>query len=67
MDKKVLTPEEVARQLGISRNLVYDELRAGKIPHVKVGDRYLIPCSAFEKWLLECNHNKLQGINEKAG
>jgi excisionase family DNA binding protein len=49
--KRVLTPEEVAQELNVSRNLVYRQLRRGEIPHVKVGDLYLISRVAFDKWL----------------
>jgi excisionase family DNA binding protein len=46
--KKVLTPEEVARELNVSRNLVYRQLKNGVIPHLKLGDKYLIARSTIE-------------------
>ena len=52
--KKVLTVEEVAKALCISKNLAYRQVKSGIIPSVKVGDRYLIPVTAFEKWLADC-------------
>lgn len=51
--EKVLSVESVAKKLGLNRNTIYREVRAGRIPSVRVGDRYLIPKAAFEKWL-EC-------------
>lgn len=48
---KVLTPEDVARELSVSRNLIYRQLRAGVIPHLKLGDKYLISRSSLEKLL----------------
>jgi excisionase family DNA binding protein len=56
--KKVLSPLEVSTELGCSRKTVYSMLKKNQIPHVKVGDMYMIPVSAFEKWLLECNQVK---------
>ena len=53
-EKKVLTVDEVAKALGICRALAYRQVRAGIIPSVKVGDRYLIPRIAFERMLSEC-------------
>ncbi len=50
-EKAVLTPYEVADKLGLSLRCVYKQLKAGVIPCVKVGDKYLIPKSAFERWL----------------
>ena len=49
--KRVMTPEEVAKELGVSRDLVYRQVRSGAIPSKKVGDLYLIPVAAFEEWL----------------
>jgi excisionase family DNA binding protein len=50
-EKKVLTVEELAKELGISRNLAYRQVRAGKIYSIKCGDRYLIPVKSLEKLL----------------
>jgi excisionase family DNA binding protein len=46
-----MTPKNVSEELGIGLNLVYRQLRAGKIPHVKCGDKYLISRTALERWL----------------
>ncbi len=50
-DRDVLTPQEVARRLGIGKNAAYQMLAAGVIPHIRFGWKYLIPRSAFEEWL----------------
>ena len=50
-EKKVLTVEELAKELRISRNLAYRQVREGKIYSIKCGDRYLIPKKAFEQIL----------------
>jgi len=55
---KVLTVVECAQELRISVRLVYKQIKAGTIPAVKVGDRYLIPIKAFEAWL-SCNQPKV--------
>ena len=44
---RLLSIEEAGQVLGISRTLVYDELRAGRLASVKVGRRRLIPSSAL--------------------
>ena len=54
-ERKVLTVNEVADKLGICSQLVRRQIKKGVIPCVKVGDRYLIPIVAFERWLAECN------------
>lgn len=50
-DKKILTVRELARELRISVNLAYRQVRDGKIYSIKCGDRYLIPKKALEKLL----------------
>lgn len=49
--KKVLTPQEIAEELHVLLRLVYRQLHNGTIPHVKLGDKYLIQREAFERWL----------------
>lgn len=50
-EKRVLTPDEVALELNVSRNLVYRQLRLGVIPHLKLGDKYLVSRATLEKLL----------------
>ena len=48
---QVMSIDEVAKELGISRALTYDAARKGEIPVLRVGRRLLVPRSAFEKFL----------------
>ena len=66
-ERKVLTVDEVAEKLGICSQLVRRQIKKGVIPCVKVGDRYLIPVVAFERWLAECSHATLEEADGKAG
>lgn len=50
-EKKVLTVEELAKELRISKNLAYRLVREGKIYSIKCGDRYLIPTRPLEELL----------------
>ena len=47
----VLTAGEVAQVLRIGRNTVYEYLRTGRIPSVKIGRRLLIPKAALLRLL----------------
>jgi excisionase family DNA binding protein len=49
----VLTAVEAAGVLRLGRNTIYECLRAGTIPSVKVGRRLLIPKAALIKLLEE--------------
>lgn len=50
-EKKVLTVEELARELRISKNLAYRQVGEGKIYSIKCGDRYLIPVRSLDELL----------------
>lgn len=47
----VLTAEETARALGISRPLVYALLRSGRIRSLRVGRIFRVPRCALEEYL----------------
>ncbi|MFC2020941.1 helix-turn-helix domain-containing protein [Chloroflexota bacterium] len=66
-ERKVLTVNEVADKLGICSQLVRRQIKKGVIPCVKVGDRYLIPIVAFERWLAECSEVTSGEVDGKAG
>ena len=51
VEKRVYTPYEVCEILGLGRVKVYEFLKSGQIPSVRLGNKYLIPAEAFEKWL----------------
>jgi len=43
--------DALAKELGISRQAAYTGLRDKKIPHIRIGKRFVIPRSAIEEWL----------------
>jgi excisionase family DNA binding protein len=49
----VFSVEEARKQLGLSRGLVYEAIRRGEIPSIRIGRRILIPCAALERLLRE--------------
>lgn len=51
--RQTLTVEEVGRVLGIGRQLAYDQVRAGLIPALRLGQRWVVPRAALEAWLAE--------------
>jgi len=42
---------EAAEQLGLSRDLLYDLMNAGKLRYVKAGNRRIIPADAIKYFL----------------
>ena len=49
----VFTAEEVRELLGLSRGLVYEAIKRGDIPSVRIGRRILVPRAALQRLLLE--------------
>jgi len=49
----VLTVEEAAQLLGLSRGSIYEAIRRGDIPSLRVGRRILVPRVALERLLAE--------------
>jgi len=50
-DNPLLTVTEVAERMRLSPNKVYELLRAGQIPHIRPGRKFLIPTQALERWI----------------
>ena len=50
-DRQVFSPEEVARMLGVHANTVYSMLKAGELPALKAGRKWLISRRRFAAWL----------------
>jgi excisionase family DNA binding protein len=50
-ERLVYTVAEARQTLGISRGLMYEAIRKGTIPSVRIGRRILIPKTALERVL----------------
>jgi excisionase family DNA binding protein len=50
--KPILTVEETARLLGISRGLAFQAVRRGDIPSIRIGRRILIPVARLQALLV---------------
>ena len=49
--KKVFTVQEVAKFLHVAHATIYAELKRGKLPHSRVGRKYLITRQNLEEYL----------------
>ena len=55
---------DAARALGIGRTRAYEEIRAGRLPIVKVGKRTLVRRVDAERWLNERARETAEGVVE---
>jgi excisionase family DNA binding protein len=51
--KELLTPADIAPQLGVTTGRIYQLIRAGIIPTVRVAGGIRIPRETWERWLAE--------------
>ncbi len=51
MDRELLRADEAARVLGIGRSKVFEMLRAGELPVVRMGRSVRIPRQALSAWI----------------
>ena len=56
----MLSAPEVAAVLGISRAGAYDLVRSAGFPHMKLGNRILVPKDKFIKWI----DDNTEGVDE---
>jgi excisionase family DNA binding protein len=52
-DRLAYSVEEAARVTGLSRDLLYDEMRAGRLAYLKVGRRRIITRQHLEAFLAQ--------------
>lgn len=57
MDKLVYTPKDIQKMLSLSKSSVYNMIKEGDIPSVKIGNNYRIPISKFQEW---CTQNSIE-------
>ncbi|WP_041458719.1 excisionase family DNA-binding protein [Ammonifex degensii] len=50
-DRIAYSIPEFAAAVGLGKSLIYELVKRGEIPSIRVGRRILIPRSAAEEWL----------------
>lgn len=51
VERQVYSVEEAAQVLGVSRSHLYEQIRLGRVPCVRIGRRMLVPVTAVERLL----------------
>jgi excisionase family DNA binding protein len=54
-DRRAYSVDEAARLTGLSRDLLYDEMRRGNLTYVKVGRRRLITRNHLQQFLADAS------------
>ena len=50
-EKAFLRPADLASRLGVTTNRIYQLIRAGVIPALRIGGALRIPTAAWEDWV----------------
>ena len=53
MESKLITVNELASQLCISRSWIYQQVERNKIPHYRIGRAVRFDLSVIQDWLAE--------------
>ena len=61
---RLIDADEVARKLHIGRDWVYAEVRAGRIPHIRLGRYVRFREDSIEGWLGELEDASLAATNQ---
>ena len=56
----VYSVADAGKRLGLSRGLMYEAIRTGQIPSIRIGRRILIPCAALDHLLEGTDTNNIQ-------
>ena len=57
---RLLTVDEVAERLGMTKDWVWAQARAGRIPHVRLGRYRRFREEAIDAWLRDLEESSLQ-------
>ena len=61
--RKGFKPTEIAELYGFSKTLIYSEISAGRIPHVRIGGRIIIELDQWDRYLARRRVTADQTIN----
>lgn len=66
MTRQILTVQEIANYIGVSRDLIYKMVRTNEIPFIRIGKRLLFRKESIDQWLLSREVGNYQLGNEQA-
>ncbi|MBQ8979987.1 MAG: excisionase family DNA-binding protein [Eubacterium sp.] len=64
MDKNFITVAEIAADLGVNKNYVYDLIELGYIKSFKIGRNFRIKMSSYEEFLTYTDSNDLPSYEQ---
>lgn len=65
--KALLTAEDVAALLGMGTDWIYTQVRADRIPHVRLGRYVRFRAESIEQWIVELERAKIDPDRKRRG
>ncbi len=63
----LLTAEDVAEMIGMGSDWIYAQVRAGRIPHVKLGRYVRFRAESIEEWICELERGTMAANPKRRG
>lgn len=63
----LLSADDVAAMLGMGKDWVYAEVRANRIPHVKLGRYVRFRAESIEEWIAGLERATMSGTTKRGG
>lgn len=63
---RLLDADDVAAALGVSRDWIYAEVRAGRIPHVRLGRNVRFRSQAVEDWIAGLESGRMSATPKRS-
>jgi excisionase family DNA binding protein len=64
---RLLTADDVAELLGVGKDWLYAEVRANRIPHVRLGRSVRFRAESIEQWIRELERGATMNGDTKRG
>ena len=65
MSEQLLTAEDVSAMLGMGTDWIYAQVRADRIPHVRLGRYVRFRAGSIERWLSEIERTATMGATNR--
>lgn len=67
MERMLCKPSEAAEILGLGRSKIYDLLRSGELPCVRIGKCVRIPMEALRQWVADRTTGQVHSTTTERG
>ena len=67
MSAQLLTADDVANMLGMGTDWIYAQVRADRIPHVRLGRYVRFRADSIDEWICELERGSMSATTKRPG